>query len=178
MAMKVRRRKEKKKVCQVVKLCFRAGGGTNCDIPASVWLSACGCSVDATWPMDAGLVPPQPSLKPASVPALVLIVPPVEVDVESHDAAGHHARDQSPAEETGRHKEACKFQTGLFLRLYVLQLRLQLSRQGLILSLLLKMCTAAKKTKETRQNQYGRSPRSSPAGSLSRRVSPLNSRLV
>lgn len=33
-----------------------------------------------------------------SVAALVLVVPPVEVDVESHDAAGHHASDQSPAE--------------------------------------------------------------------------------
>lgn len=48
-------------VCQVVRLCFRAGGGTSWDIPAPLWLSGCRCSVDETRPLDAGLVPPQPS---------------------------------------------------------------------------------------------------------------------
>lgn len=42
--------------------------------------------------------PPVSCICVLSVPVLVLVVPPVEVDVERHDAAGDHACDQSPEE--------------------------------------------------------------------------------
>lgn len=40
-----------------------------------------------------------------SVPVLMLLVPPIEINVECHDASGDHARDQGPVEE----KEQKKF---------------------------------------------------------------------
>lgn len=56
------------------------------------------CSVHVPWHMtvDTSLHPPVSCIRVLSVPVLVLVVPPVEVDVERHDAAGNHARDQSP----------------------------------------------------------------------------------
>lgn len=56
------------------------------------------------WLADVRLAPAG-TLVP-SVPVVMLIVPPVEIDIKCHDTARGHARDQSPEEQQKKHKKS------------------------------------------------------------------------
>ncbi len=54
--------------------------------------------------LNSPYLPPAVWICLSSVPVLMLVVPPVEIDVKCHDTARDHARDQGPEEQQNHEK--------------------------------------------------------------------------